>query len=114
VYEHEYQKGVVIHTGVFGSDLVPKDREMQFFLTAAVRRLASHTSPVITIPEFQLSEITLALTIGMSLAVLSYTIESAEKRLMIAGQRDRNAQFTHTIQIRIQEAISNIILILMA
>ena len=41
VYEHEYQKGIVINTGIFGSDLISKDQEMQFFLTAAVRRLAS-------------------------------------------------------------------------
>jgi hypothetical protein len=45
VYEHGYQKGIVIHTGIFGSDLIPKDRGMQVFLTAAIRYLASHTSP---------------------------------------------------------------------
>ena len=43
-YEHAYQKGIVISTGIFGDDLISKDQEMQFFLTAAVRRLASRAS----------------------------------------------------------------------
>jgi hypothetical protein len=65
VYEHEYQKGAVIHTGIFGSDLISNEQQMQFFLTAAVRHLVSHST---TIPEFQPSGMILALTIGMSLA----------------------------------------------
>jgi hypothetical protein len=34
VYEHGYRKGTVIHTGVFGSDIIA-DPQMQFFLQAA-------------------------------------------------------------------------------
>jgi hypothetical protein len=41
VYEHDYLTGTVIHTGIFGSDILAKDRLMQLFLTAAVERLAS-------------------------------------------------------------------------
>lgn len=41
VYEHAYQKGLIIHTGIFGSDLISKDKEMQFFLVAGVKQLAS-------------------------------------------------------------------------
>jgi hypothetical protein len=43
-YEHEYQRGIVINTGIFGSDLISKDQEMQFLLTAAVSHLGSYTS----------------------------------------------------------------------
>jgi hypothetical protein len=35
VYEHDYRKGMVIHTGIFGSDIMA-DPEMQFFLQAAI------------------------------------------------------------------------------
>jgi hypothetical protein len=76
VYEHQYQQGIVIHTGIFGSDLIPKDQEMQFFLAAAVRYLASHS---ITIPEFQPSGIMLVLTIGMSLATFFYHAKRRQK-----------------------------------
>jgi hypothetical protein len=73
VYEHEYRKGIVIHTGIFGSDIIYSDREMQFFLAAALRRLASHTVTSIAVPEFQLPGIILALTVGMLLAGFSYS-----------------------------------------
>lgn len=45
VYEHGYKKGMVIHTGIFRCDLISKDQEMQFFLTAAARRLVSALLP---------------------------------------------------------------------
>lgn len=35
VYEHHYREGTVIHTGVFGSEIIT-DPQMQFFLQAAV------------------------------------------------------------------------------
>ncbi len=35
VYEHNYQKGAVIHTGIFASDAILVDKQMQFFLIAA-------------------------------------------------------------------------------
>jgi hypothetical protein len=70
VYEHEYLKGMVIHTGIFGSDLISRDPCMEFFLTAAIQRLVSHSATVV--PEFRLPEIVIALTVGISTVGLSH------------------------------------------
>lgn len=35
-YEHSYQKGIVIHTGIFGTDIIATDPQMQFFLLASI------------------------------------------------------------------------------
>jgi hypothetical protein len=70
MYEHEYRKGVVIHTGIFGSDLLPKDPQIQFFFTEAIRLLASRGNA--SVPEFQSSGIVIALTVAMSLATITY------------------------------------------
>ena len=89
---------------------MPKDRGMQVFLTAAVRYLASHTSPVIATSEMQLSGVAVALTAGMLLASSSYC---RKRPLEIDDSATReNAQFTHAVQIRIQEAVRRLILIL--
>lgn len=50
VYEHKYQQGVVIHTGIFASELISKDQQMQFFFVAAMSHLASQPIPDAQIP----------------------------------------------------------------
>ncbi len=39
MYEHYYQKGSVIHTGISGSDIIATDPKMQFFLHQAIQQL---------------------------------------------------------------------------
>jgi hypothetical protein len=71
VYEHDYLMGSVIHTGIFGSDILARDQLMQLFLTAAVERLASsHQTTGTSIDSDQqllLAAIMLALTFGITL-----------------------------------------------
>src|SRR5208337_846245 len=40
-YEHDYQSGMVIHTGIFGTDIIATDAELQFFLLASIGYLPS-------------------------------------------------------------------------
>jgi hypothetical protein len=50
VYEHNYRKGTVIHTGIFGSDIMT-DIQMQFFLQAAV---GVPTCDIVLPPELEM------------------------------------------------------------
>lgn len=36
VYEHDYMGGTVIHTGIFGTDIIGTDKELQFLLLASI------------------------------------------------------------------------------
>jgi hypothetical protein len=69
VYEHEYGAGTVIHTGVFGSDLIATDPCMQFLLTSSVGYLASRADSSNPVPEFQFTAIILVFVLVMSMTL---------------------------------------------
>lgn len=71
VYEHEYGAGSVIHTGVFGSDLIAEDPAMQLLLTSAVGYLASRAESSNPVPDFQFTAAILVFVLVMSMAVYS-------------------------------------------
>ena len=45
-YEHYYRAGTVIHTGVFGTDIIAQSKEMQFFLLSAIGPIPQNQSPL--------------------------------------------------------------------
>jgi len=57
-YEHDYRRGMVIHTGVFGTDIIATDKELQFLLLASIGLSYSTQSKITgatTIPPFSSS-----------------------------------------------------------
>ncbi|PSN81866.1 hypothetical protein B9Q01_09700 [Candidatus Marsarchaeota G1 archaeon OSP_D] len=41
IYEHKYLQGSVIHTGVFGTDIIASDQEFQYFVIQALYYFAA-------------------------------------------------------------------------